>query len=254
VRALALANAQRHDDARPEDFDDSTPFAELWCCTHASGMSDVVGEDGARTPLIEHVKSAANATLGERAVARFGDDVPFLMKMLSVARALSVQAHPDKALAVKLHESNPEAYKDDNHKPEMALCVSETFEAMSGFANADAVLAATRRHEEFGRVIGDDDAIEALRKAVESGQSNESAALRDAFKRVFTALMTAEKGKVETELRAMEARVRDEGTTATSSSSVESLFLRLCEQYPGDVGAFCAFVLNYVTLRPGEAI
>ncbi len=103
-------------------------------------------------------------------------------------------------------------------------------------------------------MIGDDDAIEALRKAVESGQSNESAALRDAFKRVFTALMTAEKGKVETELRAMEARVRDEGTTATSSSSVESLFLRLCEQYPGDVGAFCAFVLNYVTLRPGEAI
>ena len=254
VRALALANARRHDDARPDDFDDSTPFAELWCGTHASGMSDVVGEDGARTSLRDHVKSAAKATLGERVVARFGDDVPFLMKMLSVAQALSVQAHPDKALAVRLHESNPEAYKDDNHKPEMALCVSETFEAMSGFANADAVLAATTRHEEFGRVIGDDDAIEALRRAVESGQSNESDAVREAFKRVFTALMTAEKGKVETELRAMEARVRDDGTTATSSSSVESLFLRLCEQYPGDVGAFCAFVLNYVTLRPGEAI
>lgn len=68
----------------------------------------------------------------------------------------------DKVLVVKLYESNLEVYKDDNYKFEMVLCVSEMFEVMSGFANVDAVLTATRRYEEFGRVIGDDDVIEVL--------------------------------------------------------------------------------------------
>lgn len=53
--------------------------------------------------------------------------------------------------------------------------------------------------------------------------------LCDVFKCVFMVLMTAEKGKVETELRAMEARVRDEGMMVMLLLSVELLFLWLCE-------------------------
>ena len=33
-----------------------------------------------------------------------------------------------------------------------------------------------------------------------------------------------------------------------------SLLLRLNDQFPGDVGCFCVFFLNYVTLRPGESL
>jgi mannose-6-phosphate isomerase len=255
VRALALANARRHGDARDDAFAAAdVPFAELWCGTHASGMSDVVAADGARASLRAHVRDAPAATLGASTRARFGDDVPFLVKVLSVARALSVQAHPDKALAARLHARDPAAYADENHKPEMALCVSATFEALSGFATARATLDATTRHPELARAIGDDAALDALRRAVAHEKDENSAVTRAAFKRVFTALMTAERERVETTLRALETRVRDGGATATSSSSVESLFLRLCEQYPGDVGAFCAFVMNHVTLRPGEAL
>jgi mannose-6-phosphate isomerase class I len=39
------------------------------------------------------------------------------------------QAHPDKALAARLHASNPKEYRDTNHKPEMAISLTD-FEAM----------------------------------------------------------------------------------------------------------------------------
>lgn len=56
--------------------------------------------------------------------------------MLSVAKGLSIQAHPDIDWAKILHKKNPEVYKDDNHKPEMALAVTE-FEAVCGFVGIE---------------------------------------------------------------------------------------------------------------------
>lgn len=47
-------------------------------------------------------------------------------------KALSIQAHPDKELAKTLHKLLPNVYKDDNHKPEMALAITE-FEALCSF-------------------------------------------------------------------------------------------------------------------------
>ncbi len=56
--------------------------------------------------------------------------------MLSVAKALSIQAHPDKELAKHLHTSYPQIYKDGNHKPEMALALTP-FEALCGFVTSE---------------------------------------------------------------------------------------------------------------------
>jgi mannose-6-phosphate isomerase len=44
--------------------------------------------------------------------------------VLSVAKALSIQAHPDRALAARLHARDARNYPDANHKPELALAVS----------------------------------------------------------------------------------------------------------------------------------
>ena len=49
--------------------------------------------------------------LGHQVVDRFGNDLPFLFKVLAIKKALSIQAHPDKALATKLHLDRPEVYK-----------------------------------------------------------------------------------------------------------------------------------------------
>jgi mannose-6-phosphate isomerase class I len=55
------------------------------------------------------------------------------VQVLSVAKALSIQAHPDKKRAEALHALRPSVYKDDNHKPEMAIAITE-FRALYGFA------------------------------------------------------------------------------------------------------------------------
>lgn len=51
-----------------------------------------------------------------------------------MSKALSIQAHPDKELAKALHKLHPNVYKDDNHKPEMALAITQ-FEALCGFTS-----------------------------------------------------------------------------------------------------------------------
>lgn len=56
--------------------------------------------------------------------------------MLSVAKTLSIQAHPCKELAKKLHIKDPSVYKDDNHKPEMALAITK-FEILCGFVGIE---------------------------------------------------------------------------------------------------------------------
>ena len=55
--------------------------------------------------------------------------IPFLYKILSVDSPLSIQAHPDKELAAKLHGEFPDIYPDPNYKPEMVIAVTD-FEAL----------------------------------------------------------------------------------------------------------------------------
>lgn len=61
------------------------------------------------------------------------------MQTLSIAKALSIQAHPNKKLAAELHKLKPNSYKDDNHKPEMALALTK-FEALCGFITFEVII------------------------------------------------------------------------------------------------------------------
>ena len=63
--------------------------------------------------------------LGEAVKEAFDSKLPFLLKVLSVNKALSIQAHPNKVHAAFLHRERPEIYKDPNHKPEMAIGKNE---------------------------------------------------------------------------------------------------------------------------------
>jgi mannose-6-phosphate isomerase len=53
--------------------------------------------------------------IGEKVSKRFGSagggNLPFLFKILAIQKALSIQAHPDKALAERLHRERPDLYK-----------------------------------------------------------------------------------------------------------------------------------------------
>ena len=61
--------------------------------------------------------------------------MPFLLKLLACSQPLSIQSHPDRATAARLHAQNPAAYPDPNDKTEILIAL-EPFEAMAGFRNA----------------------------------------------------------------------------------------------------------------------
>jgi len=41
---------------------------------------------------------------------------------------------------------------------------------------------------------------------------------------------------------------------AVIADDVSAIVLRLYSQFPGDVGCFCVYFLNFIRLLPGEAI
>ena len=133
---------------------EGTPFAELWMGTHPSGPSMVMLSSPWRTvtPLSEWIKlnpsllgpprappsdhgSMSKLERRKSMLRMTASSLPFLFKVLSVRTALSIQAHPDKALAAQLHARQPDMYKDDNHKPEMAVAITP-FEALCSFLPA----------------------------------------------------------------------------------------------------------------------
>jgi mannose-6-phosphate isomerase len=76
--------------------------------THPSSPS--IGKDSSK-PLSE-ILSSNPSLLGDKVAKKFGKgELPFLFKILSIQKALSIQAHPDKPLAEKLHARDPKNYK-----------------------------------------------------------------------------------------------------------------------------------------------
>ncbi|KAH9457630.1 hypothetical protein Pst134EB_009946 [Puccinia striiformis f. sp. tritici] len=93
-------------------YDENKPYAELWMGTHTSLPSKLM--DGKL--LSDHLSSDPAQLLGKQISDQYGSRLPFLFKVLAIGKALSIQAHPDRQLAIKLHRERPDVYKDDNHK------------------------------------------------------------------------------------------------------------------------------------------
>ena len=101
------------------------PFAEYWMGIHPLGISNLELPGGDIKSLTE-----------------YANDLPYLLKVLDVKDMLSIQVHPSKAAAVEeFARENSEGipldspkrnYKDDNHKPEMLVALSD-FWLLHGF-------------------------------------------------------------------------------------------------------------------------
>jgi len=223
----------------------------MWMGTHPSGPSMVVFETPWQmvTPLSEWIKLnaevyKAGSALVQRQRERDGS-LPFLFKILSVRTALSIQAHPDRALAAQLHHAKPDKYKDDNHKPEMAVAITP-FEAMCSFQPGHQIINNLHATPELMAVVGRPAVAEL--EAARDG----SGTFKKALKTLFEALMNAPKELIASQLGTLMARI--ESTSNILRSKVDSLACRLHDQYPGDVGVFCVYLLNYTVLQPGDAL
>ena len=238
-----------------QQIDLSAPYAELWLGTHPSGPSKL--DDG--TDLSMVVDSPAG-------------QLPWLFKVLSAGKALSIQAHPDKQRAAVLHRENPTQYKDANHKPEMAIALTP-FEAMCGFRRLSEIAINLRRHREFAACID----IEAQLKVFTASPMAPDEQ-RGALMAVFESFMNCEPEKSKAELAKLVDRLRSEQSKSMhasgashinpppndasgSQTTVESpwerkaarAILRLAEQFPGDAGAMAPLFLNYLLIAPGES-
>ncbi|CAG9540988.1 unnamed protein product [Cercopithifilaria johnstoni] len=215
-------------------IDETKPYAELWMGVHPNGPSKLVSNGKLLSEKIAESKSLlANHENGS---------LQFLFKVLSVNKALSIQSHPDKEKAKILHKNDPAHYPDSNHKPEMAIALSD-FQLLSGFRPFYEICDNIETFPELWNLITSKDAIEKLK----TGNDFEK---REALKKIFSEYMRSSNENISKAVQQLGLRLKNKH----NRSDLEELLLRLNNEYPGDVGVFAPLLINYFTLKKGDAV
>jgi len=137
------------------------PFAEYWLGAHVNAPSVVVLPEREMT-LIDFLGSDPEEILGTHVFNKFAR-LPYLFKVLDVHDMLSIQVHPSKLEAEKgfilendrgiaLNAPNRN-YKDDNHKPEIMVALSE-FWLLHGFLPKDELTKTLETRDELKHLLG----------------------------------------------------------------------------------------------------
>ncbi len=216
---------------------DGRPVAELWFGAHPDDPS--AAPDHGVT-LDELIAADPQHALGSSVIERFGERLPFLLKVLAADKALSIQVHPtlEQARAgfaaedaAGVPRDAPERnYRDPNHKPEL-ICALTPFEALCGFRPVAETLALLAE-------LGVPE-LEFLSAAL---------AGPDPLRTAFTAVLEhADPGAL---VAALVPAVERLGRHSDLARAVELA----STDFPGDVGVVLAVLLNYVRLDPGQAI
>lgn len=228
------------------------PYAELWVGTHASTPCRIICAESKRDEPYTSLKSFIEdevILVDPDKVSRYSElhahGLPFLLKVLSIAKPLSIQAHPDKVLAAKLHRNAPDMYRDANHKPELAVALSP-FEAMCGFRPAKDIAGDIARVPEFAGAV-DRAVCDDFVRRVKSGSDSETA-----LRKLFQSLMRQDEEAVKHAVEALSTRLLEMGPS--SMTERDALFLHLNDHFPGDIGCFGAYLFSHIKLSPGEAV
>ena len=225
------------------------PEAELWLGAHPGDPARLESADGA-VSLLDVIGADPEAELGPAVRARFGDALPFLVKVLAADEPLSLQAHPSTEQAVEGYQREDRAgvplsspvrnYRDRSHKPELLVALSD-FQALAGFRPAE-------RSAALMRALG----VRELEPyiALLTGQSD-----ADSLRALFTTWITAPQPDIEALIPVvLEGAVSYIRSGATEFADEARTILELGERYPGDAGVLAAILLNRIGLAPGEGI
>lgn len=225
------------------------PEAELWLGAHPADPAYVEYPDGERS-LLEVINADPEGELGPVVRARFGDALPFLVKVLAADEPLSLQAHPSTKQAIEGFEredrqgvplsSAVRNYRDRSHKPELIVAL-EPFEALAGFRPVARTVELMR-----ALAVADLEPFIALLE----GQSD-----ADGLRALFTTWITAPQPDLDVLVPAViDGAINYVRSGATEFASVAKTLLELGERYPGDAGVLASMLLNRVHLEPGQAI
>lgn len=198
------------------------PEAEVWFGDHPGDPADVA--DGTTLEAIT------------------GGTLPYLLKLLAAADPLSIQVHPtiaqaqdgwerESALAADDPHRN---YRDDNHKPELIVALSERFEALSGLRPVEATLRLID-------ALDDSAGVSALRERL----SGDEDVLRDVIGWLLSGSAQAEVDEIIAALAAASSEEFDAELHAARM---------IAERNPADPGVVVALLMNYVVLNRGEGV
>ena len=225
------------------------PEAELWFGAHPGDPAWLETDSGEHS-LLQAVRDDPEGQLGAAVRSRFGDTLPFLMKVLAADEPLSLQAHPSAEQAVEgfaredrlgIPVSSPiRNYRDRSHKPELLVAL-QTFEVLAGFRPVPRTvelmraLSVTDLDPFVGLLTGQPDA--------------------DGLRALFTTWITAPQPDLDVLVPAViEGAIHYVRSGEKEFVAEARTVLELGERYPGDAGVLAALLLNRLSLRPGEGI
>ncbi|WP_165871582.1 mannose-6-phosphate isomerase, class I [Flaviaesturariibacter flavus] len=226
---------------------DGKPFAEYWLGVHPASPSALQMAGGRREPLDRFIAREPQDALGTKVRERFGG-LPYLLKVLDVAQMLSIQVHPDKKQAREGFAREEAAgiprdaphrnYKDDNHKPELMIALSE-FWLLHGFRPEELVEAVLQETEE----------LSGLLPLFRSG----------GYKGLYGHLLRLPQEEVNRILQPLVDRILPLYRAGQlSKRSPDFWAARAVETFSPDGnldrGLFSIYLFNIVMLRPGEGI
>lgn len=229
-----------------EGIEKDKPYAELWMGAHPKAPSEILIDDTYYN-LDELINKFPKEILGQQVYNAF-EKLPFLFKVLSAGEALSIQAHPNKEQAKKLNAKDPEHYPDDNHKPEIAIALSD-LTALAGFKTFDQLIDTLEGYPEITGFIGRE-----ILEEMKSGLNLSEEKQKPFVKMMYSSLMKRSLSHKDELLRAIEnldARLSQE----SDLTPTEKMFFELRKIYPGaDSGLFSLFLLKMVRLKQGQGI
>lgn len=232
---------------------------QLWMGTHPSNPSKDVETQRTLLDLVQDNQGLMSQGISKR----FGEKLPFLFKVLSIRKALSIQAHPNKKLAERLHAQDSKNYPDDNHKPEMTIAVTP-FDGLCGFRPLAEISHFLSTVPSLRKLVGDSAArdFESSVQGHETTDADEQIQKnKKALQAAFSALMKNEKSDIASAAKELirSAETDSEnfaggGGPSNGGQELADLIVRLNSQFEGDIGLFVLFFLNYVKLEIGEAM
>jgi mannose-6-phosphate isomerase len=77
--------------------------------------------------------------------------------------------------------------------------------------------------------------------------------VKQVLKKIFAAIMGTKEDEYKSAVKALVERYEKGEEVVESEKGLVELALMLNEQYPGDIGVLCVFLLNVVELKEGEA-
>jgi mannose-6-phosphate isomerase len=206
---------------------DGSPLAEIWMGTHPLGPSMLLDAGG-------------------KSLADVAGELPFLFKILAADRPLSLQVHPNAAMARAGFDAEESAgmplesiertYKDPHHKPEMAYALT-TFDTLVGFRPTAEIL----------RVLSGID-TPLTRSLAEDLRA------RPGFRgivRLVERLLTQDIAAADIEQVVVCCRELVERGIDIKRAYVTAA--EIADHFPDDIGVVISLTLNRLTLQPGEA-